>query len=47
MVVNNLAVLDAPGEYVCTQQGDTATFSWIPPAATLQEDRVPLIDGDS
>ena len=47
MVVNNLAVLDAPGEYVCTQQGDTATFSWIPPPATPQEDLVPVIDGDS
>ena len=45
MVVNNLAVLDAPGEYVCTQQGDTATFSWIPPPATPQEDLVPVIDG--
>ena len=42
MVVNNLAVLDAPGEYVCTQQGDTATFSWIPPPATPQEGLVPV-----
>ena len=32
LVVNNLAVLDMPGEYVCTQAGDTATVSWIPPA---------------
>ena len=42
VVVNNLAVLDAPGEYVCTQQGDTATFSWIPPPATPQEGLVPV-----
>ena len=44
--MNNLAVLDAPGEYVCTQQGDTATFSWIPPPGTPQEGLVPVIDGD-
>ena len=40
--MNNLAVLDAPGEYVCTQQGDTATFSWIPPPGTPQEGLVPV-----
>ena len=42
VVVNNVAVLDAPGEYVCTQQGDTATFSWIPPPGTPQEGLVPV-----
>ena len=32
MVVNNLAVLDSPGEYVCTEHQGLVTFSWIPPA---------------
>ena len=32
VVVNNLAVLDSPGEYVCTEHQGLVTFSWIPPA---------------
>ena len=32
LVTNNRAVLDLPGEYVCTQAGQTARVSWIPPA---------------
>ena len=32
VVVNNLAVLDTPGEYVCTEHQGLVTFSWIPPA---------------
>ena len=32
LVLNNRALLDSPGEYVCTQRGDTARISWIPPA---------------
>ena len=32
LVVNNIAVLDQPGEYVCTEQDGVATLSWIPPA---------------
>ena len=32
LVLNNRAVLDSPGEYVCTQAGETARVSWIPPA---------------
>ena len=32
LVLNNRALLDSPGEYVCTQAGGTAWVSWIPPA---------------
>jgi len=31
IIVNNLEVLDTPGEYVCTEKDGIATFSWIPP----------------
>ena len=31
IVVNNLAVLDTPGEFVCVQAGNVSTVSWIPP----------------
>ena len=31
LVLNNLAVLDMPGEYVCIQDGEKAHFSFIPP----------------
>ena len=31
IVVNNLAVLDIPGEFVCVQTGNVSTVSWIPP----------------
>ena len=32
IIFNNLALLDAPGEFVCTDNGDgTSDFSYIPP----------------
>ena len=31
LVVNNRAVLDMPGEYVCTEKDGMATVSFIPP----------------
>ena len=31
LILNNLAVLDMPGEYVCIQDGENAHFSFIPP----------------
>ena len=32
IIFNNLALLDAPGEFVCTDKGDgTSDFSYIPP----------------
>ena len=32
LIINNREVLDQEGEMVCTQQGNTATLSYIPPA---------------
>ena len=32
LVVNNLALLDQPGEFVCLQRGARAELAWIPPA---------------
>ena len=32
LVVNNMAVLDQPGEFVCLQRGEKAELAWIPPA---------------
>ena len=40
-VLNNRAVLDQEGEVVCTQKGDQATVSYIPPAGL--EDATPVI----
>ena len=31
IVVNNMAVLDSPGEFVCVQTGNVSTVSFIPP----------------
>ena len=42
MVVNNLAVLDSPGEFVCTQTGNVSTVSWIPPQG-VTPDLVPVM----
>ena len=42
IVVNNLAVLDSPGEFVCTQTGNVSTVSWIPPQG-VTPDLVPVM----
>ena len=42
LVVNNLAVLDSPGEFVCTQEGEVSSVSWIPPQG-MSGDLVPVM----
>ena len=37
LVFNNLAVLDSPGEYVCVEDKDQATLSYIPPLGAENE----------
>ena len=45
LVVNNRAVLDAPGEYVCTQEGEEAVISWIPPDSVTTPHITPVMAG--
>ena len=41
LIFNNLALLDSPGEYVCTDNGDgTSDFSYIPPVGQESADVV-------
>ena len=41
LIFNNLALLDSPGEYVCTDNGDgTSDFSYIPPVGQENADVV-------
>ena len=41
LIFNNLALLDAPGEYVCINNGDgTSDFSYIPPVGDENTDVV-------
>ena len=43
LVVNNIAVLDMPGEYVCVQEAeDLAVISWIPPDG-VEDDVTPVM----
>ena len=41
LVLNNLALLDMPGEYVCIQDGEKAHFSFIPPTDKFAD--IPVI----
>ena len=45
LVVNNKAVLDAPGEFVCTQSGQEAVISWIPPDTASSPLLTPVMAG--
>ena len=45
LVVNNRAVLDAPGEFVCTQSGEEAVISWIPPDTATSPLLTPVMAG--
>ena len=42
LVINNRAVLDMPGEYVCTEEGGVASVSYIAPAG-YAADTVPVM----
>ena len=37
LVVNNRALLDQPGEFVCLQRGARAELAWIPPAGASSQ----------
>ena len=45
LVINNRAVLDRPGEYVCTQHGQEAVISWIPPDTASSPLLTPMMAG--
>ena len=45
LVVNNKAVLDSPGEFVCTQSGQEAVISWIPPDTASSPLLTPVMAG--
>ena len=45
LVVNNRAVLDSPGEFVCTQEAEEAVISWIPPDTATAPLLTPVMAG--
>ena len=45
LVLNNRAVLDSPGEFVCTQSGGEARVSWIPPDTASSPLLTPVMAG--